>query len=68
MATIKNLLDGKGYDVWSVHPEDTVFKALECMAEKNIGELLLEICINVVTAAIKSLLQPERFSIRPELP
>jgi hypothetical protein len=36
--------------------------------EKNIGELLLEICINVVSAAIRSLLRPERFSIRPGLP
>ena len=36
--------------------------------EKNTGELLLEVCINVVTAAIRSLLQPERFSIRQGLP
>ena len=41
MATIKNLLDGKGYDVWSVHPDDSVFKALELMAAKNIGALVV---------------------------
>ena len=42
MTTIKNLLEGKGYAVWSVHPEDSVFKALELMAEKNIGAVVVK--------------------------
>ena len=38
------------------------------VAEKTIGEFLLEACINVVTAVIKFLLQQEPFSIRQGLP
>ena len=39
MSTVKELMGIKGADVWSVHPQDTVYKALEIMAEKNIGAL-----------------------------
>lgn len=41
MNTIRNLLDGKGYDVWSVQPDDPVLKALELMADKNIGAVVV---------------------------
>ena len=41
MATIRNVLDGKGYDVWAVDPKDSVFKALELMAAKNIGAVVV---------------------------
>jgi CBS domain-containing protein len=37
MATIKQILEKKGHDVWSVGPDDTVYSALELMAEKDIG-------------------------------
>ena len=37
MTTIRNLLDGKGYDVWSIEPDESVLSALELMADKNIG-------------------------------
>jgi CBS domain-containing protein len=41
MITVRDLLKGKGNDVWSVSPEDVVLKALVLMAEKDIGALLV---------------------------
>ncbi|MEE8440284.1 MAG: CBS domain-containing protein [Spirochaetia bacterium] len=38
---VEELLKGKGVDVWSVGPEATVLEALELMAEKNIGAVLV---------------------------
>lgn len=39
MTIINQLLQNKGFQVWSVSPETTVFEALEMMAEKNVGAL-----------------------------
>lgn len=39
MKTVKQLLDVKGYDVWSVGPDATVFDALTLMAQKAVGAL-----------------------------
>ena len=39
MKTLKQLLDEKGRDVWSIAPDDTVFNAIKQMAEKGIGAL-----------------------------
>jgi CBS domain-containing protein len=41
MATVSQLLRIKGSEIWSVTPETTIFAALELMAEKNIGSLLV---------------------------
>ena len=41
MATVRQLLEAKGHDVLSVGPEDTVFHAIEVMAEKDVGALLV---------------------------
>jgi CBS domain-containing protein len=41
METVRQLLRGKGHQVWSVSPDDTVYHALELMAEKNIGAVLV---------------------------
>ena len=41
MTTLKMLLDGKGHDVWSVHPDDTVLDAIKMLAEKDIGALIV---------------------------
>ncbi len=41
MKTVKQLLDGKGHDVASILPEKSVFDAMQLMAEKNIGALLV---------------------------
>ena len=40
-GTINEILSQKGMQVWSIGPEDTVFEAIELMAEKNIGALLV---------------------------
>ena len=41
MKTVKQLLDGKGHDVASIQPGKSVFDAMQLMAEKNIGALLV---------------------------
>ena len=41
MKFVDQLLEGKGRDVWSVTPGDTVYDALELMAEKGIGALVV---------------------------
>jgi CBS domain-containing protein len=37
--TVKNVLDEKGYDVWTVSPQAKVIAALKLMAKKNVGAL-----------------------------
>jgi CBS domain-containing protein len=41
MATVRQLLDEKGHDVFTVGPTETVFDALHKMAEENIGSLVV---------------------------
>lgn len=41
MKTVREILLHKGYDIYSVSPEDTVFSALKQMADKKIGALLV---------------------------
>lgn len=41
MTTVRNLLQKKGKDVWSTSPDASVFSALQLMAEKNIGALVV---------------------------
>ena len=41
MTTIKNVLDQKGHDVRSIHPDTSVFDAIKMMAENNIGSLVV---------------------------
>jgi CBS domain-containing protein len=40
-GTIDEILHQKGTNVWSVAPEATVFEAIQMMAEKNVGSLLV---------------------------
>jgi CBS domain-containing protein len=40
-GTISEILSHKGNQVWSISPDETVFDAIEFMAEKNIGALLV---------------------------
>ncbi len=37
--TVLQLLDAKGHDFWSVLPDDTVYSAINLMAEKDVGAL-----------------------------
>ncbi|MEY3241835.1 MAG: hypothetical protein RIR11_3274 [Bacteroidota bacterium] len=42
MLTVRQLLDGKAHNhVWAMHPDQTVIEALELMAEKNIGAIMV---------------------------
>jgi CBS domain-containing protein len=41
MHNIGTLLEAKGKDVWSIGPQETAFKALQTMAQKNVGALLV---------------------------
>ena len=41
MTTIKQILQHKGTDVWYISPNAMIYEALELMAEKRIGALLV---------------------------
>ncbi len=40
MITVKQILDGKGRQAWTIGPDAKVFDALKLMAEKGIGALV----------------------------
>ncbi len=40
-APVSDILNYKGTQVWSVSPDTTVFDAIQMMAEKNVGALLV---------------------------
>ena len=39
--TVFSILRNKGYDVYSISPDSTVFEALKVMADKGVGALLV---------------------------
>ena len=41
MKTVREILQNKGYTIWSISPDATVYSALQLMAEKEIGALLV---------------------------
>ncbi len=41
MKMVKDILKKPGHKIWSVSPTTTAYEALELMAEKNIGALLV---------------------------
>ena len=41
MSTVRQILQTKGAHTWSVTPQTTVFQALELMASKDIGAVLV---------------------------
>jgi len=41
MITVKQILDDKGHQVWTIGPNASVFVALKLMAEKGIGALMV---------------------------
>ena len=41
MKSVKEILDAKGHDIWSVTSDSTVYDAVKLMAEKSIGSLLV---------------------------
>ena len=40
-ATVGTILNQKGHQVFSISPDATVFEAIQLMAEKNVGALLV---------------------------
>src|ERR1051325_11025058 len=40
-GTINEILHNKGASVWTISPEATVFEAIQMMADKNIGAVLV---------------------------
>lgn len=41
MKTAQQILDKKGHNVWSVHADDSVFDAIQKMADKDVGALVV---------------------------
>jgi len=41
MKQVKQILDSKGYDVWTIAPEVSVLEAIKKMAEKGVGALVV---------------------------
>ncbi|MDH3468643.1 MAG: CBS domain-containing protein [Gammaproteobacteria bacterium] len=41
MVTIRQLLNTKGQEVWSVSPDASVYEAMEIMADKGVGALVV---------------------------
>lgn len=41
MKTVRDVLERKGRNVWSVRPDATVYEALGLMAEKDLGAVLV---------------------------
>lgn len=41
MTTVRHLLAQKGHEIWSIHPDDSVFDAVKKMADKDIGSLVV---------------------------
>jgi CBS domain-containing protein len=41
MTTVKDVLDRKGRTVWSIRSVESVYRALEVMAEHDVGALLV---------------------------
>jgi CBS domain-containing protein len=41
MSTVRDIIRRKGSDIWSIAPDATVYDALQLMAEKRAGALLV---------------------------
>jgi CBS domain-containing protein len=41
MSTVAQLLEAKNPEIWSIAPDASVFEAIELMAEKSIGAVLV---------------------------
>jgi CBS domain-containing protein len=41
MRTVRDLLNSKGHDVYTIAPEASVYDALKVMADRNVGAILV---------------------------
>ncbi|MBU0468087.1 MAG: CBS domain-containing protein [Candidatus Omnitrophica bacterium] len=42
MVTVKQILQNKGSEVWTISPNQSVYDALKLMADKNLGAVVIE--------------------------
>jgi len=42
MSTVRDIIRKKDNEIWSIAPDATVYEALQIMAEKNVGALLVK--------------------------
>ena len=49
--TIRDILRSKGQDVWSIDPDSSVYEAVEIMADKHVGALMV-LSENTLTGVI----------------
>lgn len=41
MITVRELLNRKGYDIWSISPDASVYDAVKLLDEKDVGALMV---------------------------
>jgi CBS domain-containing protein len=41
MKTVRQMLQAKGFDIWTIDPDNSVYDTLKLMAGKNVGALLV---------------------------
>jgi CBS domain-containing protein len=41
MRLVREILQSKGHDIWSIRPEASVFDAVKMMSERSVGALLV---------------------------
>ena len=41
MLTVRELLGRKGYDIWSISPDASVYDAVQLLDEKDVGALMV---------------------------
>lgn len=41
MTTVKDILDRKGRSVFTIHPDESVYRALEMMSDRRVGALVV---------------------------
>ena len=41
MTTVRDILDRKGCQIWSIQPDESVYRALEIMSDRNVGALMV---------------------------
>ena len=68
MTTIKQILDTKGYAVWSIHPQESVFAAIQQMAEKEVGALVVmegDAVVGIISIGdlVKTIIAEQQFII-----
>jgi CBS domain-containing protein len=62
MKTVKNLLETKGTEVFSVTPDTPIYEALKMMSEKGVGALLV-----IESGALKGIFSERDYARKVEI-